>query len=58
MARFRWITFCRELDVLGKFCTSTNFIRIFEEYGLGNDLDATAGNSLTTPNPQPPDGYH
>lgn len=49
MARFRWITFCRALDVLEKCCTNAEFIRLFEEHGLGDDLDAAAGYSLTTP---------
>jgi len=49
MTRFRWITFCRALDVLEKCCTNAEFIRLFEEHGLGDDLDTAAGYSLTTP---------
>jgi hypothetical protein len=49
MARFRWITFCRALDVLEKCCTNAEFILLFEEHGLGEDLDAATGYSLTTP---------
>lgn len=49
MARFRWITFCRALDVLEMRCTNAEFARLFEEHGLGDELDAGAGYSLTTP---------
>ena len=49
MARFRWITLCRALDVLEKCSTNAEFIRVFEEHGLGGELDAAAGYSLTTP---------
>lgn len=49
MARFRWITFCRALDVLEKCCTNAEFNRLFEEHGLGDELDAAGGYGLTTP---------
>lgn len=46
---FRWITQCRALDVLEAFCTNAEFHRLFEEYGLGDDLDAEGGVGMTTP---------
>lgn len=49
MTIFRWITQCRALDVLEVFCTNAQFHRLFEEFGLGDDLDAEGGVGLTTP---------
>ncbi|WP_165323095.1 hypothetical protein [Rhizorhabdus phycosphaerae] len=49
MTRFRWITQCRALDVLEVFRTNAQFHRLFEEFGLGEDLDAEGGVGLTTP---------
>lgn len=49
MTRFRWITICRALDVLEKCLNNAPFLRLFEEYGLGDDLEADKGYSLTTP---------
>lgn len=49
MTRFRWITLCRALDVLELFRTNAQFHRLFEEFGLGDDLDAEGGVGLTTP---------
>ncbi len=41
MARFRWITFCRALDVLELCCTNAQFVRLFEEHGLGESSGDT-----------------
>lgn len=49
MTRFRWITQCRALDVLELFRTNAEFHRLFEEFGLGDELDAEGGVGLTTP---------
>lgn len=49
MTRFRWITQCRALDVLEAFRTNAQFHRLFEEFGLGDDLDTEGGVGLTTP---------
>lgn len=49
MTRFRWITQCRALEVLEVFRTNAQFHRLFEEFGLGDDLDAEGGVGLTTP---------
>lgn len=49
MARFRWITQCRALDVLEMSRTNAQFHRLFEEYGLGEHLDSEGGVGLTTP---------
>jgi hypothetical protein len=49
VTRFRWATVCRALDLLNSSLSNAEFGRLFEEYGLGQELDASGGHGLTTP---------